>query len=214
MSLRFADDRTGYFSDTSTTVLQFMIYSELRLLSFWFDHNCLQINTDKTQALPIRPCSYEYDLALNGNKVETQQSIKIIGVTLHRMLTFKEHILLQLKKACTKLSALRCMNHLVPTAVIIHLYKAFMLPHFEYCNPLLLGVGRIQVKRIEDANFYISRSLLTYRRSTLHEELLSIANMNTLEHRRICQSLVLHVALGIYVIFLLLRSQTIILSII
>ena len=82
MSLRlYADDTTGYFSDTST-VLQFIMNSEPRLLSFRFDHNCLQINNDKTQALPIRPCSYEYDLALNGNKVETQGSIKILGVTL------------------------------------------------------------------------------------------------------------------------------------
>ena len=57
---------------------------------------------------------------------------------------------------------------------MIRLYKAFVLPHFEYCNPLLLGVGRIQVKRIEYANFYILRSLLRYGRSTSYEELLSI----------------------------------------
>ena len=77
MSLRlYADDTTEYFSDTSLTVLQFTMNSELRLLTFWFDHNCLQINNDKTQALSIGPCSYEYDLALNGNRVETQGSIK------------------------------------------------------------------------------------------------------------------------------------------
>ena len=120
MSLRlYADNTTGYFSDTSPTVLQFIMNSELRLLSSWFDRNCLQIDNDKTQSLPIGPCSYEYDLALNGNNLETQGSIKILGVTLDRMLTFKEHISLQLKKAYTKSSALRRINRLVPAAVMI-----------------------------------------------------------------------------------------------
>ena len=35
------------------------------------------------------------------------------------------------------------------------LYKAYILPHLEYCCPLLLGVGRGQVKKLEDTNNYI-----------------------------------------------------------
>ena len=71
------------------------------------------------------------------------------------------------------------------------LYKAFVLPHLEYCSPLLLGVGKTEIKRIEDANFYILRSLLRCGKSVSYNQLLSTAKMNTLEHRRICQSLIL-----------------------
>ena len=35
-------------------------------------------------------------------KIETQESIKILAVTLDRMLSFKEHIALELKKAYAK----------------------------------------------------------------------------------------------------------------
>ena len=48
---RYADDTTGYYSDTSPAVLQFVVNSELSLLLFWFDQNrLLVVNNDKTQA--------------------------------------------------------------------------------------------------------------------------------------------------------------------
>lgn len=47
----YSDDTTGYHSDTSPVVLQFVVNSELSLLSFWFDQNrLLVVNNDKTQA--------------------------------------------------------------------------------------------------------------------------------------------------------------------
>ena len=93
MSLRlYANDTTGYYSDTSPNVLQYVVNSELNLLSSWFDQNHLLVNNDKTQALPLGPCSYKYDIVLNDIKVVTQESMKIRGFTLDKMLTFMDHI--------------------------------------------------------------------------------------------------------------------------
>ena len=89
-SLRlYADDSTGYLSDTSPSVVKFVMNSELSLSS-WFDDNCLLIDIDKTQALPIGSCTYDYDLVLNDVKTETQESIKILCITLDRVLSFKK----------------------------------------------------------------------------------------------------------------------------
>ena len=160
MSLRlYADDTTGYYSDTSPTLLQFVVNSELSLLSSWFDQNHLLINNDKTQALPLGPCSYKYDIVLNGIIAGTQESMKIVGVTLDKMLTVKDHIPGQLKKAYAKSAALRRIRCFVPAEVMISLYNSFVLPHLEYCSPLLLGAGKVQASRLEDANFYILRSI-------------------------------------------------------
>ena len=108
------------------------------------------------------PCSYNYDIVLNGIKVGTQESMKILGVTLEKMLTFKDHISGQLKKAYAKSAALRRIRRFVPTEVMISLYNSFVLPHLEYYCPLLLGVGKVQASRLEDANFYILGSILGY----------------------------------------------------
>ena len=83
------------------------------------------------------------------------------------------------------------MRRFVPTEVMISLYNSFALLHLEYCSPLLLGVGNVKASRLEDANFYILRSILDYGKSISYHEQLGIVNMKTLEHRRICSSLLL-----------------------
>ena len=190
MSLRlYADDTTGYCSDISPTLLQFVLNSELSLLSSWFDQNYLLINNDKTQALPLGPCSYKYDIVLNGIIVGTQESMKILEVTLDKMLTVKDHISGQLKKTYAKSAAQRRIRCFVPAEVMISLYNSFVLPHLEYYSQLLLGVGKVQASRLEDANLYILRSILGYGKTISYQELLGIVTMKTLEHRRLCSSL-------------------------
>lgn len=112
------------------------------------------------RALSIGPCKYKYDLATNISAIETLPTIKILGVELDSMLPFKEDITKQLQKVYAKSGALRETRRFVPSNVMLRLFKSFTLSHFEYCCPLLLGVGRVQVNRVEDANYYILRSLL------------------------------------------------------
>lgn len=107
------------------------------------------------------------------------------------MLSFKDHITKQLQKVYAKSGALRRIRRFVPDNVMLRLYKTFILPHFEYCCPLFLGLGKVQVNRLEDANYYILRSLLGYLKATLYDEFLRILNMETLDQRRKQQSLTL-----------------------
>lgn len=65
----YADDTTLYASDVSQMALQFVVKKGLSRLSEWFELNYLLINNAKTQALPIGPCKYKFDLSLNGSGV-------------------------------------------------------------------------------------------------------------------------------------------------
>ena len=51
------------------------------------------------------------------------------------------------------------------------LYKPFILPHLEYFSSLLLGVGKVQANKIEDANLYILRILTGHGKSLSYQEL-------------------------------------------
>lgn len=78
----------------------------------------------------------------------------------------------------------------MPTDKLILLYKAFILPHLEYCGPLLLGIGKVQSDRLDNTNYYILRTVLGYGKSISYEQLLSsIVNLSNLKQRRIYQSL-------------------------
>ena len=50
-------------------------------------------------------------------------------------------------------------------------YNSFILPHLEYCSPLLLRVGKVQVNNIEDANHYILRKLTGHGKSLSYQYL-------------------------------------------
>ena len=162
VSLRlYADDTTLFTSDVSPIALQFVVNQGLSRLSEWFDANYLLINNattefhpflqnHKTQALPIGPCKYDFDLTLNGSGITKLPSIRILGMELDSMLNFIEHIASQLIKAYAKTGALRRINRFVPMNVM-PAFKSFNLPHPEYCSPLLLGVGKsrpIKLKRL------------------------------------------------------------------
>ena len=53
----------------------------------------------------------------------------------------------KVKKASAKAFVFRRNRRIIPLEVICHLYKAYIFPHLEYCCPLLLGVGKGQVKK-------------------------------------------------------------------
>ena len=127
----YADDTTEYASDASPPVLEFIINSDLHILSTWLRQNYLQINASKTQAMAIGPVSYRYNISVdNNNEVDVNaDTLKILGVTLDRGLNFVAHVSEQVKKAFAKASALQRIRRFIPLDVMCRLYKAYILPH-------------------------------------------------------------------------------------
>ena len=79
-------------------------------------------------------------------------TLKILGVTLDNKLSFKDHVTITLKKAYAKIAALRRIKRLIPSSI--------MLPHLEYCFPLLLGISTPLKNKLEKCKFYTLRTVL------------------------------------------------------
>ena len=94
-------------------------------------------------------------------------------------MTFKPYIQEQLKTACAKAAALRKLCRFMPQDVMIRLYKAYVLPHLEYCSPLLLGISNGLKNKLEDTNYYILRTILRYSSSVFYDFLLNLAELIT-----------------------------------
>ena len=114
---------------------------------------CAGESVSKTQAMAVGPSLYRYDFHLDNTNVKTADSLKILGVTLDNKLYFKPHISEQLKKA--KASALCKVRKFISQTTMIRLYKAYTLPHLEYCSPLLLGISDGLNSKSEDTNYCI-----------------------------------------------------------
>ena len=97
-----------------------------------------------------------------------------------------------LKRVYAEIAALRRVKRLVPANTLLLLYRSFLLSHFEYCNSLLIGIGRTLNKKLQDANYYGLRIImLNMGKSTDYKSILKMVGMKTLEHRRIEQSLLI-----------------------
>ena len=91
-SLRiYADDTTEYASDPSPIALQYIVNADLKQLHTWLVINYLNLNIPKTQATVIGPSSYKCEFNFAANEIEVTDSLKILGVTLDRKLTFRSH---------------------------------------------------------------------------------------------------------------------------
>ena len=106
--------------------------------------------------------------------------IIILSVSIDDKLSFKDHLLSVLRKVHAKVRALRWLKKLVPADISL-----------EFCSPLLLGINKTLNKKLESANYYALKALLNFGNSLDYDSILSIGNMQSLEHRRYYQSLVL-----------------------
>ena len=124
--------------------------------------------------------------------IKIKDNLKILGVTLDSSLTFKPHITEMLKKTYGKIAALRRLKRTVPMDILIKLYNAYVLPHFEYCSPILIGINKSLRNKLEHANYYGLRTLMNIGNSVSYESVLNLTSMRSLEHRRLEQSLIIY----------------------
>ena len=162
-SLRLnADDTTQYIAHESPCTLESTLNQDIERLTLWFTANYLQVNATKTQAMTLGKSQYPYNLFIGDKSIEIEPTLKILGVTLDRDLSFKRaprgnHAE---KSVYAKIAALWRIKRLVPSDVVISLYKAYVLQHLEYCCPLLLGISKALKNNIERTNQYAIKTLL------------------------------------------------------
>ena len=123
----------------------------------------------KTQAMTFGKSQCPYNLYTGDKSFETEPTVRILGVTLHQDLSFKRHVAIMLKKAYAKIAALRRIKRLVPSDVMISLYKAYVLPHLEYCCALFLGISKVLKNNIERTNHYAIKTFLNLGNSTTYD---------------------------------------------
>ena len=178
----YTDDTTTYASDLDTVTLAISLNQDLNVLVTWFSQNYLIVNSIKTQ-VP--------DFFIGETKVELANSLKILGVTIDCTLTYCEHISNMLKKVYAKIGVLRRLKRLMPRNVSLSLYKAYLLPHLEYCSPLLIGINKTLNSKLESANKYALKTLLNLGNNLDYDTILSLSDMQSFEYRRHYSSLVL-----------------------
>ena len=119
-------------------------------------------------------------LCVAGHLLEYSDSIKILGVTLDSTLSFRTQCTITAKKCNSTLAVLRKQKDYFPSATKLHLVKALVFPHLDYCAGLFLDLSaELTTKLVRCMNAglrfaaglrksdhisptYVSNSILTY----------------------------------------------------
>lgn len=147
----YADDFTIYISGPPSDIplLVERMNSDISRLVTWALANDLRINSAKTQAMffgsrrfisQLR-ASPAPQLCVEDHRLEYSDTVKILGVTLDSTLSFRTQCTITAKKCNSTMARLRKKQDYLPSATKMHLVKALVFPHLDYCAGLFLDLS-------------------------------------------------------------------------
>ena len=148
----FADDTTAFYKSRSLDDAFLRLQSELNCLSNWFIANKLLFNVSKTNYILFStyqkerfiPFNSTHKLSVSSSLITKKESVKFLGLSLDKHLTFNSHCKSISTKLLKGVYALRIASKLLPKQDLLTIYSALFLPYLHYamlawgglCKPL------------------------------------------------------------------------------
>ena len=122
-------------------------------------------------------------LVFNNANVSSCKSQKHLGILLDSKLTFEKHCKTILSKTNRTIGLLRKLQGLLPRAVLITVYKAFVRPHLDYGNVLYDQAfnASLKLEKLESIQY---NALTGAIRGTSKENIYQELGLESLQIRR------------------------------
>ena len=132
----FADDNTIYSSASSTEEVISSLKHDLNHVLSWFSSNQLVANPEKFQMMLLGTNEKNIKLTVEGFTIDQSDSVKLLGVTLDKNLSFQEHINNVCVRARKSIWCLRRVRNYLNFKQALSLYNCYIQSYFSYC-PLI-----------------------------------------------------------------------------
>ena len=143
----FADDNILCSYGKSLTYISRFWYKSILN---WFRLNSLKANPGKFQFMILGDRSHhKHELKINSIKVEASDDVLLLGITIDKKLTFKQHVENLCRKAQYKLHALRRIRKFLTIEKAKMLGNAFIDSQFNYAPLLWMFCRKTLYSKIE-----------------------------------------------------------------
>ena len=117
----------------------------------WFSINKMKANPEKFQAIAIGKQTKQQNLTftIDGNKIECESEVKLLGVTIDFQLNFNEHVSNICKKASRQLNVLKRIGIHLTKLGKFTIYYSFIMSNFNYCPLVWHFCGETNTQKIE-----------------------------------------------------------------
>ena len=166
------------------------VENTIKTAQTWYTRNSMKNNTGKTEILFINNKSNNRNVRINitdNGKRKTlspKPFIKILGVYIDENLNWEKHIRNVKKNAMNSIRNLHRVNHLLPVETRIILYKALVMPYFDYADVVYGGCNKNSSNKLQVAQNFAIRSITGTKKSVSPRESFYKLKFLTLEKRR------------------------------
>ena len=115
----YADDTTIYVCDNQLENIQSRLEQDALKLSGWFRENYMKLNDDKCHLHVFGDETNDVSVTVGNSLIKESTEEKLLGVTIDKDLSFKNHLDSLCKKASQKLHALARISKFMDTDRIV-----------------------------------------------------------------------------------------------
>jgi Reverse transcriptase (RNA-dependent DNA polymerase) len=187
-SMQYADDLTNSCSGSDVLEIGNTLVQSFNHTRSFCESLDLKINVDKTQFIifkvPGRKIPHDFEIDLDGFLVKPASSVKLLGVTLDRHLTFKEHIDNTANKCRGFLGAIARASPFLSRDLLRLAYIALVRSQLEYCSAIFASASQTQLHKLDVIQKMASRIICGVARNAHSAPLLNKLLLDPLDDRR------------------------------
>ena len=146
----YADDNTLSYVSSSLNDLVGNIERRGCMMTEWFQMNGMKANPEKYQAIIFgkRPKSAVL-LGVSGAQIESQHSVRLLGITIDDDLIFREHALAVCRRAARQVDAMMRVRSFLDEETRRQMYHSFIFSCFTYCPAVWLICSKTSLSQLE-----------------------------------------------------------------
>lgn len=180
----FADDTLLIVKDRDPKTAIHKINDDMIEIEKWLNINKLKLNTEKTKWMMITKeknrklaQNLDDDVRIGKSILEKVDNFKYLGVVLDDKLSFNDQAMICAKKAATKVNLLYRISKMIPVNSKKLVYNSIVLPHLNYCSPVLFTCNKEQILPLQKIQNRALRIILDCNYDTPRKEMLEALNM-------------------------------------
>ena len=182
----YADDTVIYYSAAILKSVQTVVQDDMDKIALWMVDNELLLNESKTKTLLFGTRQKlgegaDFDININGTKLEQVYSFKYLGMTLDYQLNWKEQVESVSMKISNRLKLLSRIRSCLTPAAAKCVYNGLIQPIFYYCDVTWSKVSEGCSHELQRLQNKAARTILQLTRTG---DSLNILNWMNLENRR------------------------------
>ena len=136
----------------------------------WLLHNGLALNPSKSDAIQFeagrgrKPAANVPTINVSGVAVQTAGTVKSLGVTLDRQLSFDQHVDNVCKACYFHIRALRHVRDSLPDDVAKTVAVSIVASRLDYCNALYFGMSSANFDKLQKVQNTLARIVMKQKK--------------------------------------------------